>query len=317
MKEKIVVGVDIGGTNTGFGFVDKKGKCIHYESIPTLAEQSAEHLFERLFDKINSLFNIYKNDYEIIGIGIGAPNANYHKGTIENPPNLKWGIVNVIKIVAKYFSVPCVITNDANAAAIGEMLFGTARGMKNFIVITLGTGLGSGIVVDGKIVYGNDGFAGELGHTIVDPNGRVCGCGNTGCLETYVSATGIKRTVFELIACKNSESKLRSISFDNLTSQIIANAAEHGDIIALEAFDYTAKILGMKLSDVVAVLSPESIVFAGGLANAGSLLLAPIKNYMEKYLPQMFKNKVHILNSSLPNGQSPILGAAALIWNEL
>ncbi len=317
MKEKIVIGVDIGGTNTGFGFVDKKGKCICDDSIPTHAEQSAEQLFERLFDKINSLINLYRNNYEIVGIGIGAPNANYHKGTVENPPNLKWGIVNVNKIVTKYFSVPCVITNDANAAALGEMLFGTARGMKNFVVITLGTGLGSGIVVEGKLVYGADGFAGEFGHTIVDPDGRVCGCGNKGCLETYASATGIKRTVFELICNTATESKLRSISFEDLTAKRIADAAKQGDKLALEAFDFTVKILGMKLSDYVATLSPEAIVLTGGLAQAESLLLVPTKNYMEKYLPAMFKNKVQIISSSLSNGQSPILGAAALIWNEL
>lgn len=317
MKKKVAIGIDIGGTNTAFGFIDKDGKCIYESSIPTHAEQKADQLFERLFIEINKVFVKYENEYEIIGTGIGAPNANYYKGTVEQPPNLNWGTVNIVELVHKYSALPCIITNDANAAAIGEMIFGAAKGMKNFVVITLGTGLGSGIVVNGELVYGADGFAGEIGHTIVDHEGRECGCGRKGCLEAYSSASGIRRTVYELIANTNTPSELRSNSFNDLTAKDIADAANRGDKLATEAFYYTAKILGMKLADTVAHTSPEAIILFGGLALAGDLIVVPTKNYLEKYLLNIFKNKVQILTSSLPGGQAAILGAAALIWNEI
>ncbi|MHB8905733.1 MAG: ROK family protein, partial [Melioribacteraceae bacterium] len=256
MNTKIAIGIDVGGTNTVFGFVDKEGNCIYESSIPTHSEQNADQLFERLFLNINNDFKKFSNDYKLAGIGIGAPNANYYKGTVELPPNLNWGMVNVIDLVKKYSSLPAAITNDANAAAIGEMIFGAAKGMKDFIVITLGTGLGSGIVVNGELVYGADGFAGEIGHTIVDMNGRECGCGRRGCLETYASASGIRRTVFELIGTTNIPSGLREISFSQLSAKDIADAATRGDQLALKAFDYTAKVLGLKLANAVAHLSP-------------------------------------------------------------
>ncbi|MDH7604307.1 MAG: ROK family protein [Melioribacter sp.] len=316
-KVKVVIGVDIGGTNTKFGFVDKNGKCYYEKSIPTRAEEKSEQLFKRLFLEINRVYKKLENNLELAGIGIGAPNANYYKGTVEQPPNLNWGTVNVLKEIKKYSSLPSAITNDANAAAIGEMLFGIAKGMKNFVVITLGTGLGSGIVVDGKLVYGSDGFAGELGHTIVDPNGRQCGCGRKGCLETYASASGIKRTAFELMASTSFPSKLRTIPYEELTSKDIYKAAKKGDRLALECFDFTARILGFKLADIVAHLSPEAIILFGGLAVAGDLLIKPTKKYLEENLLNIFKNKVKILQSSLIKRNSAVLGAAALIWNEL
>jgi glucokinase len=316
-KLNITIGVDIGGTNTVFGFVDELGKCVYESSIFTNPGDGAESLFKRLFEEIEKSILRYNQNYEIIGIGIGAPNANYYKGTVEQPPNLGWGIVNVLEIVKQYTGVPSAITNDANAAAIGEMIFGAAKGMKDFIVITLGTGLGSGIVVNGELVYGADGFAGEIGHIIYDINGRQCGCGRRGCLETYASASGIKRTVFELLAEKNSPSSLRKISFEDLTAKDISIAADNNDVIALAAFDITAKILGQKLADVVACFSPEAIILFGGLANAGKHILQPTKNYMEDYLLNIFKNKVKIIPSGLPNGNSAVLGASALIWNEL
>lgn len=316
-KIHVVVGIDVGGTNTVFGFVDANGKIILEASIPTQAEQNAEQLFGRLFAQINKEFQKLENNFELQGIGIGAPNANYYTGSVEQPPNLNWGIVNVLDIVKKYSSLPSAITNDANAAAIGEMIFGAAKGMKDFIVITLGTGLGSGIVVNGELVYGADGFAGEVGHTIVDPNGRECGCGRKGCLETYASASGIRRTVYELLCNTTTPSKLRNISFDQLTAKDIADAASIGDKIALEAFDYTAKILGLKLADAVAHLSPEAIVLFGGLALAGDLIFVPTKRYMESYMLNIFRNKVKLIPSALPGGNAAVLGAAALIWNEL
>ena len=316
-KTPVTAGIDIGGTNTAFGFVDRNGKIIFQSSIPTYSDKDAEQLFERLFDEMNKSFKQFENNYELVGIGIGAPNANYYQGTVESPPNLNWETVNVLQLVKKYSPLPAAITNDANAAAIGEMIFGAAKGMKNFIVITLGTGLGSGIVVDGKLVYGADGFAGEIGHTIVDYKGRDCGCGRKGCLETYASATGIRRTVFKLIAKTNLESELRGISFEKLTAKDISDAANRGDKLALEAFDYTAKILGLKLADSVAYLSPEAIILFGGLALAGDLIVSPTKKYMEEYMLNIFKNKVKILPSALPGADAAVLGSSALIWNEI
>ena len=317
MKKKIAIGIDVGGTNTVFGFVDETGVCIYESSILTHADQDADQLFGRLFIKVDSDFKKYSDVYELIGIGIGAPNANYYKGTVELPPNLNWGIVNVLEIVKKYSPLPSAITNDANAAAIGEMIFGAAKGMKDFIVITLGTGLGSGIVVNGELVYGADGFAGEIGHTIVDPNGRECGCGRKGCLETYASASGIRRTVYELIGTTNIPSELRNVSYSQLTAKDIADEANNGDKLALAAFDYTGKILGLKLADSIAYLSPEAIILFGGLALAGDLIFTPTKRYMEEYLLNIFKNKVKLLPSALPGAHAAVLGASALIWNEL
>jgi glucokinase len=316
-KKKVALGIDVGGTNTAFGYVDIEGKIIYESSIPTYADQNADQLFERLFAQVNESFKKYENEYELIGIGVGAPNANYYKGTVEIPPNLNWGIVNVLDLMRKYSPLPSAITNDANAAAIGEMLFGAAKGMKDFIVITLGTGLGSGIVVNGQLVYGADGFAGEIGHTIVDPNGRECGCGRKGCLETYSSASGIRRTVYELIGSTNIPSELRAISFNQLTSKDIADAANRGDKLALKAFDCTAKVLGLKLADAVAHLSPEAIILFGGLALAGDLIVKPTKDYMEEYMLNIFKDKVKIVTSAITGSNAAVLGAAALIWNEL
>lgn len=317
MKIEVSLGIDVGGTNTAFGFVDVNGKCAAESSIPTKAHCSAADLFARLHPEIEKLYTSISGEYILKGIGVGAPNANYYRGTVENPPNLKWGVVNVVEILKQYYDVPAAITNDANASAIGEMLFGAARGMKDFIVITLGTGLGSGVVADGKLVYGSDGFAGEIGHTVYDPNGRQCGCGRKGCLETYASATGIKRTVMELLANSNEDSALRNISYNDLESKMIYTSALAGDKLAIEAFNFTGKILGLKLADAVAVTSPEAIILFGGLALAGNMIIEPTKKSMEENLFHVFKNKVKIIPSGLPEGNSAVLGAAALIWNEI
>jgi glucokinase len=313
----VALGIDIGGTNTVFGFIDKEGNCIAESSILTLPQDSADLLFERLYIAVECLWKELSGNYKLTGIGVGAPNANYYKGTVEQPPNLNWGTVNVIEILKKYYGVPAAITNDANAAAIGEMKFGAAKGMKDFIVITLGTGLGSGIVSGGGLLYGADGFAGEMGHVTVVANGRECGCGKKGCLETYASATGIKRTVFELMCDCNEESGLRDISFNQMTAKMIYDAAVKGDVIALKAFDYTGKILGAAIADAVAYTRPEAVILFGGLANSGDLILNPVKKYMEENLLGVFKNKVKILQSSLTEGNTAILGSSALIWNEL
>lgn len=313
----VTLGVDIGGTNTALGYVDRKGRCVLDTSMPTNAHQPASHFFNRLHETAEELFKTLAGKYELKGIGIGAPNANYYKGTIELPPNLSWDYVDVVAEMKKYYAVPIALTNDANAAALGEMLFGSAQGMKDFIVITLGTGLGSGIVANGEMIYGADGFAGEIGHTIVDPNGRQCGCGRKGCLETYASAIGICRTVHELLCSSMEMSELREVSFDKLTAKMVFEAAERGDPIALEAFDGTARTLGMKLADSVAHTSPEAIILFGGLAAAGDLLFKPTKRYLEEYLLNIFKGKVKLLPSGLPEGNTAVLGASALIWLEL
>lgn len=315
-KTEIMLGIDIGGTNTVFGFVDETGKIILESSIPTRSHENAESLIERLYDEAIRQFGNLKGNYTIKGIGIGAPNANYYTGVVENPPNLKWGCVEFVKLINNKFKIPSVITNDANACALGEMLFGAAKGMKNFIVITLGTGLGSGIVINGDLVYGADGFAGELGHTCVEVGGRQCSCGNQGCLETYVSATGIRRTVLELMAKRNQKSSLHDIPYKELTSKLIAEAAQNGDKLALEAFDYTARILGVSLANAIAFSSPEAIILFGGLALAGDLIFNPTKKYMEEYVLNTFRGKVSLLPSGLSNGNSAVLGAAALAWNE-
>lgn len=315
-KTDVVLGVDIGGTYTKFGFVDPVGGCLFESSILTEPEKRAEDLFSRLFINVKSLLKENTN-FNMMGIGIGAPNANYYKGTVERPPNLNWGIVDVISLVKKYYNVPAAITNDANAAAIGEFKFGAARGMKDFIVITLGTGLGSGIFCNGQLVLGHDGFAGEIGHTIAVHDGRECGCGRKGCLETYASANGIIRTVFELVADTNYPSILRENSFTNLTSKDIYDAAMKGDIIALMAFDLMGKVLGRSLADAVAYTSPEAIILFGGLASAGTLIIEPTKKYMEENLLNIFRDKVRIIPSGIYGGNIAVLGSAALIWNEI
>jgi glucokinase len=317
MKTEVTLGIDIGGTNTVFGFVDKEGKCVAESAVLTNKNEYASFLFSRLFAKVNEIYKGISDKFDLVGIGIGAPNANYYKGTVELPPNLNWGVVNILEIVKQYYDLPAAITNDANAAAIGEMEFGAAKGMKDFIVITLGTGVGSGIVIDGKLVYGHDGFAGEIGHTTVFMNGRQCGCGRKGCLEAYTSASGMKRTFYELLSISKEESTLGKVSFNDLTSIMVYEAALNGDKIALEAFDYTSKILGLKLADAIAHTSPEAIFLYGGLSMAGDLIFKPTKKYMDEFVLDIFKNKVKLLPSGLKNGETAVLGASALIWNEL
>ncbi|MCX6543217.1 MAG: ROK family protein [Acidobacteria bacterium] len=318
MVTDIAVGIDIGGTNTVFGLVDRTGSCLADSSVPTQSHVPVSALVERLTGAIAELQAPLSVTSSIVGIGIGAPNANYHRGTIENPPNLGWrGITPIVSLFRERFAVPVAITNDANAAALGEVLFGAAKGMRDVIVITLGTGLGSGIVANGDLVYGADGFAGEIGHTTVDPNGRFCGCGRRGCLETYASAPGICRTVFELLSVRRDDSSLRAISFNDMTAKLVAEAAGNGDVIAKMAFEETGRILGMKLAESVAHTSPEAIVLFGGLANAGDLLFIPTRASLEAHLLNAFQGRVKLLPSGLPEGTSAVLGAAALLWKEL
>ncbi len=258
-----------------------------------------------------------ENECDLKGIGVGAPNGNYFDGTIDKPINLGWPKIDLNKMIDKYYSLPVRVTNDANAAALGEMRFGAAKNMKNFIEITLGTGLGSGIIVNGEMVYGLYGNAGELGHVIVEPDGRQCNCGRRGCLETYASAEGIRRTAFELISDSNEDSAIRDIAFKDLTSKKIYEFALQGDNIALKAFDLTARVLGRAFADSAALLGPEAFILFGGLAQSGDLLIKAAKKYMEKNIITFHKNKIKILPSGLPAGDAAILGSAALIWHDL
>ncbi len=314
----IVAGIDIGGTNTVIGLVTNNGDCLIESSISTKKHRLFEDFVKSIFQEIETLFKKTGGNHTLIGIGIGAPNGSYNLGAIVDAPNLEWkGLLPLSKELTKYTSVPTIVTNDANAAALGEMFFGGARNMKDFIVITLGTGLGSGIVANGKLIVGHDGFAGELGHLTAFPDGRTCGCGNKGCLETYASATGIRRTVFMLLADSNQPSILREVSFDKLSAKMISDAAIKGDPIAIEAFEFTGKILGLKLAEAVAMFSPEAIFIFGGLAKAGSLIIEPTKRYMEASLFPIFRNKVKIIPSELESKNAAVLGAAALIWQNV
>jgi glucokinase len=316
--KNVVAGVDVGGTFTKFGLVDRKGKVYGSGSISTDTHKDVELYLDELCAAIRKLVAKSEWKIELRGIGVGAPNANYYSGAIEFAPNLKWrGVIPLASMIGSRIGVPVAITNDANAAALGEMMYGGAKNMKNFIVITLGTGLGSGIVVNGGVVYGHDGFAGELGHVNVIEDGRHCGCGRKGCLETYVSATGIKRTVYELLARRNDESELRKIPFEKLTAKNISEAADRGDLIAAKAFEMTGRILGKSLADVVALFSPEAIFLLGGLAMAGDYIFKPTKVYMEKNLLTIFRDKVSILPSELVKDNAAVLGAAGLIWKEI
>jgi glucokinase len=316
MKE-VALGIDIGGTNTVFGLIDREGICIAEGTLPTQKHADVEDYIDELFQAINIEKENLSYDLEIKGIGIGAPNASYYTGTIEDAANLRWkGSIPLAELVQKRLDVPVYITNDANAAAMGEKVFGAARDMNNFMVITLGTGLGSGIFANGDILHGHDGFAGEVGHMIVRKSGRECGCGRKGCLETYVSATGVKRSVYKLLARHNGDSELRDIPFNQLTAKMVAEAANRGDEVAKETFTYTATILGEVLANVVAVTSPEAIFLFGGLTKAGDILFDPVRETLEKNLLSIYKNKIKVLPSGLKDNAA-VLGSAALVWNKM
>ncbi len=328
--KKLALGVDIGGINTAFGLVDENGDLYAESVISTKKYPFLEDYptyVRDLCQAMHALADSLTFEYELTGIGIGAPNANVHKGTVECPANL-WKfrpedpnpdearrIFQLADDISHNFNgLKTIVTNDANAATIGEMVYGNAKGMKDFIMITLGTGLGSGFVANGEMIYGHDGFAGEFGHVIVEPNGRECGCGRRGCLEAYVSATGIKRTAFDLMASMNAPSHLRDIAFSDFDASMISAAAANGDPIALEAFRVTGEMLGRALADIVTVTSPEAIFLFGGLSKAGKLLFEPTQHYMEENMLFVFKNKVKLLPSGIQGKNAAILGASALIW---
>jgi glucokinase len=314
---EVVAGADIGGTNTIYGLVDKKGKIVAEGRLQTADFPEIGNFVSALSDAIKKLVAGNKN-IVLKGIGIGAPNANYHKGTIELAPNLAWkGIVPLSKLINDKMKIPVAITNDANAAAMGEMIFGGAKKIKDFIILTLGTGLGSGIVINGELVYGHTGFAGELGHMIIVQGGRDCGCGRQGCLETYASASGLVRTVLYLLSEMREESSLRDIPPSELTSKKIAEAASKNDPVALEAFDYTAEMLAFGIINSVVFSSPKVIFLFGGLTRAGDILFKPVRKYVNQYIQPVFRGTVEILPSGIPENNAGVLGAAALAWNEL
>lgn len=321
IMKRLAIGIDIGGTNTVFGLVDSKGEMFGERSISTRGYVDFDQYITALHQNIEALHNQVSIEYRLVGIGIGAPCANHFKGTIDHAPNLSWkGILPLAESLKKYYpNTPILITNDANAAAIGEMIYGGAKGMKDFIVVTLGTGLGSGFVANGELIYGFDSFAGELGHVkVADPlTGRQCGCGKRGCLETYASASGIKRTIFKLVADNVCNSEFRDISFNDLKAEMITQAAFRGDPIAIEAFEYTGKHLGRALANTWSITSPEAIFLFGGLAKAGKYLIEPTKKYMEESILQNFKDNIQLLPSAIDDKNAAILGASALVWQNL
>jgi glucokinase len=311
------IGIDIGGTNTKFGIVNHRGEILTKGDIATNQYKEIDQFIDGLYEELMPEINKIGGEQLIKGIGVGAPNGNYYSGTIEYAPNLQWkGILPLARLITEKFQKPCTLTNDANAAAIGELMYGAGRGLRDFIMITLGTGVGSGIIANGQLIYGHDGFAGELGHTVIRPEGRLhWGTGMRGTLETYASATGIAITAKEIIDERiGEETLLREIPHDQITSKRVFEAAMKGDKIALEVFEYTGKILGEALANFVMFSSPEAIILFGGVIKAGKLLIDPVKEHMEKNLLPIFQNKVKLLFSELKESDAAILGASALVW---
>lgn len=317
MNRSYVLGIDIGGTNTVIGVVDARGNVIGATSLKTQIRPSfSEYVEDIHHEALNLLGTLDINIDEIQGIGVGAPNANFYNGTIENAANLRWkGVLPLADELHDKFGIPVACTNDANAAAIGEMTYGAAKGMKNFIMITLGTGVGSGIVANGQLLYGSNGFAGELGHvTVKRNNGRLCGCGRSGCLECYCSATGVARTAREMLEFSSEPSQLRNLELSEITSKDVYDAAIAGDKVAIQVFNYTGKVLGEAFSNFVTFSAPEAIILFGGLAKSGDLLLRPIKKHMEENMLFVWKDKVKVLLSELKDTDAAVLGASALGW---
>lgn len=319
MEKPYVLGLDMGGTNSVLGIVDARGHVIARTSIKTQEYKEIQQYVDALYNAAIQIIEPVGGIELFRGIGAGAPNGNFYTGNIEHAPNLPWkGIVPFSKLMTEKFGLPCAITNDANAAAMGEMTYGAAKGMKNFIMITLGTGVGSGIVVDGKVVYGHDGFAGELGHTVAvrSETARICGCGGKGHLEAYASATGVARTAKEILQTTKKKSLLRDLDIDHITSKDVYDAAEQGDEVAKEIFDFTGTILGQKLADFIAFSAPEAIIMFGGLTKSGHWILDPVVKAMNDNVMSIWKDKVKVMFSDLKEADAAVLGASALAWEE-
>ena len=316
MEKPYVVGMDIGGTNTVFGVVDSRGNVLASDSVKTQQYAEVSEYVDAVCKKLLPLLQQFGGAEKIKGVGVGAPNGNYYSGTIEFAPNLPWkGVIPLAAMFEERLGVPTALTNDANAAAIGEMTYGAARGLKDFIMITLGTGVGSGIVINGQMVYGHDGFAGELGHVIIRrENGRLCGCGRHGCLETYCSATGVARTAREFLTARTEPSLLRSIPAENITSKDVYDAAVQGDKLAQDIFNFTGTILGEAIADAIAFSSPEAIILFGGLAKSGDYIFKPIQKAIDDNVLNIYKGKAKLLMSELKDSDAAVLGASALGW---
>jgi glucokinase len=318
VHQPLAIGIDIGGTGTKFGIVDKDGNVLFSGEMSTKKHKEIEGFIDELHGHLGELIEKAGGIGRIRGIGVGAPNGNFYTGNIEYAPNLPWsGVIPIAKMMSDKFKLPVTLTNDANAAAIGEMMYGAAKGMRDFIMITLGTGVGSGIVANGQLMYGHDGFAGELGHTIVIPDGRMHqGTGKRGSLESYASATGVRLTALEMLENSTEDSLLRTADKETLDSKVVYDAAIKGDKLAMEIFEFTGKILGLALANAVMFSSPEAIILFGGLTKSGDLILNPTRRHMEENLIQVFQNKVKILVSHLKESDAAILGASALAWDK-
>ena len=317
-KKPYVLGLDMGGTNSVLGVVDARGHVLARTSIKTQAFPDINDYVNALYEEAIKIVDSVGGMDLIRGIGAGVPNGNYYTGYIQDAMNLPWQTVPFAQLLSDRFGIPCKITNDANAAAMGEMSYGAARGMKNFIMITLGTGVGSGIVIDGKVVYGHDGFAGELGHTcaVRGEEARPCNCGKKGCLEAYASATGVARTAKEIISSTTQETVLRNHDIDAITSKDVYDAAEQGDEVAKQIFDYTGTILGQQLADFIAFSAPEAIVLFGGLTKSGHWIKDPVEKAMNENVLPLWRNKVQVLFSDLKEADAAVLGASALAWGD-
>ncbi len=318
VHQPLAIGIDIGGTGTKFGIVDRDGNVLFTGEMSTKKHKDIEGYIDELHGHLGELIEKAGGIGRIRGIGVGAPNGNFYTGNIEYAPNLPWsGIIPIAKMMSDKFKLPVTLTNDANAAAIGEMMYGAAKGMRDFIMITLGTGVGSGIVANGQLIYGHDGFAGELGHTIVIPDGRIHqGTKKRGSLESYASATGVRLTALEMLENSSEDSLLRAADKETLDSKVVYDAAIKGDKLALDIFEFTGKILGLALANAVMFSSPEAIILFGGLTKSGDLILNPTRRHMEENLIQVFQNKVKILISHLKESDAAILGSSALVWDK-
>lgn len=310
-------GIDIGGTNSVMAVVSREGEILGQCSFPTASFAEFDDYINALCENLKKLAADTCGLENILGVGVGAPNGNFYTGQIDTAPNLPWkGVLPFVEKLKAAIGLPCVITNDANAAAMGEHAYGVAKEMDHFIMITLGTGVGSGIFIDGKILYGNDGFAGELGHTIMDysDEARLCGCGRKGCLETYASATGVARTARQFLAERTDDSLLRKLAPEKITSKDVYDAAVQGDAIAIDIYNFTGEILGRALGNFIAFSAPEAIVLFGGMAQAGEILMKPLREAMDKYTMPLWRGKVKLLVSSLKSSNAALLGASALVW---
>ncbi|MCW3073950.1 MAG: glucokinase [Flaviaesturariibacter sp.] len=316
LSQELAIGIDIGGTNTKYGLVNHRGEIVEKGDIKTDSFPTIEDFVDGLYKTLQPIMAKVGDGERIRGIGVGAPNGNYYTGTIEYAPNLHWkGIIPLAKLISEKFGLRCSLTNDANAAAVGEMMYGAARGMKDFIMITLGTGVGSGIVANGHVVYGHDGFAGELGHTIIRHGGRKHWSTKLdGSVEAYCSATGIALTAKELLANSTEPSLLRNFEEAKIDSKIVFDCAIQGDALAAEVYRFTGQLLGESLANFVMFSSPEAIILFGGVIKAGNLIMQPTKEHMEKNLLPIFQNKVRLVFSELKEADAAILGASALVW---